>query len=133
MFEESPFLIDVLASATHKGNCFKETVAEPLATIKGDYEFSFPLQNLKEIILGLNGYEEEVMSKMDDWPNGSTSTFPMSLVGLKKRSSFFGRSFFGRQPKLSNKDSIHSLFLFLFLYTYLFLFLIAGMKILVVF
>ena len=41
MFEESPFLIDVLASASHKGDCFEEIVAKPLATIKGDYEFIF--------------------------------------------------------------------------------------------
>ena len=69
MFEESPFLIDVLAFAAHKGNCFEEIVAEPLATIKGDFEFIFRLQNLEEIILEMNGYKEEVMSKMDDWPN----------------------------------------------------------------
>ena len=78
----TPFLIDVLASTAHKGNCFEEIVAEPLATIKGNSEFIFPLQHLEEIILELNGYKEEVMSKMDDWPNGSTSTFPMSLAGL---------------------------------------------------
>ena len=65
-------------------------MAEPLATIKGDSEFISLLQNLEDIILELNGYKEEVMSKMDDWPNGSTSTFPMSLDGLKKRSIFFG-------------------------------------------
>ena len=35
MFEESPFLIDVLASAAHKGDCFEEIVVEPLSTIKG--------------------------------------------------------------------------------------------------
>ena len=57
-------------------------MVEPLATIKGDYEFLFPILTMKEIILELNSYEEEVMSKMDDWPNGSTITFPMSLVGL---------------------------------------------------
>ena len=56
MFEESPFLIDVFASAAHKRNCFEEIVAEPLATIKGDYEFLSLLQNLEEIVL----------SKMDD-------------------------------------------------------------------
>ena len=70
------------ACTAHKGNCFEEIVAEPLATIKGNSEFIFPLQHLEEIILELNGYKEEVMSKMDDWPNGSTSTFPMSLAGL---------------------------------------------------
>ena len=57
-------------------------MAEPLATITGDYEFLFPIQTMEKIILELNGYEEEVLSKMDDWPNGSTSTFPMSLGGL---------------------------------------------------
>ena len=82
MFEESPFLIDVLASATHKEDCFEGIVFEPLATIKGDYEFLSPLQNLEEVILELNGYKEEVLSNMDDWPNGSTSTFLMSLPGL---------------------------------------------------
>ena len=34
MFEESPFLIDVLASAAHKGDCFEEIVAEPLLGFK---------------------------------------------------------------------------------------------------
>ena len=82
MFEESPFLIDVLASTSHKGDCFEEIVAKPLATIKGDSKFLFPLQNLEEIILELNGYKEQVLSKMDDWPNGSTNTFPISLAGL---------------------------------------------------
>ena len=82
IFEESPFIIDVLSSAAHKGDCFEEIVAEPLATIKGDYEFISPFQNLEEIILELNGYKEEVLSKMNDWPNGSISTFPMSLAGL---------------------------------------------------
>ena len=57
-------------------------MVEPLATIKRDSEFLSPLQNMEEIILELNGYKEEVLSKMDDWPNGSTDTFPMSLVGL---------------------------------------------------
>ena len=55
---------------------------EPLAIIKGDYEFLFPIQTIEEIIFELNGYEEEVLSKMDDWPNGSIITFPMSLVRL---------------------------------------------------
>ena len=82
MFEESSFLIDVLASATHKGDYFEEIVAEPLATIKGDSKFLSPFQNPEEIILELNGYKEEVMSKMDDWPNGRISTFLMSPVGL---------------------------------------------------
>ena len=82
MFEESPFLIDLLASAAHKGDYFEEIVAEPLATMKGESKFLFPLQNLEDIILELNGYKEEVLSKMDDWPNGSTSTFPMSLARL---------------------------------------------------
>ena len=82
MFVEFPLIIDVLAFASHKGDCSKEIVAEPPATIKGDFEFLSPLQNLEEIILELNGYKEEVLSKIDDWPNGSTSTFPMSLAGL---------------------------------------------------
>ena len=82
MFEESLFLIDVLASVTHKGDYFEEIVAEPLATIKGNFEFLSLLQNLEEIILELNGYKEEVLFKMDDLPNGSTSTFPMSLARL---------------------------------------------------
>ena len=74
MFEESPFIIDVLAFASHEGDYFEEVVGEP--RVKGDYEFLFPIQTMEEIILELNGYEEEVLSKMDDWPNGSTSTFP---------------------------------------------------------
>ena len=57
-------------------------MVEPSATIKGDYEFLSLLRNLEEINLELNGYKKEVMSKMDDWSNGSTSTFPMSLAGL---------------------------------------------------
>ena len=69
-------------SASHKGDCFEEIVVEPPATIKWDYEFLSPLQNLEEIILELSGYEEEVLSKMDEWPNGSTSTFSMSLGRL---------------------------------------------------
>ena len=51
MFEESPFLIDVLASTSHKGDCFEEIVAGPPSKIKGDYEFLFPLQNLEKIDL----------------------------------------------------------------------------------
>ena len=82
MFEESLFLIDVLASVAHKGDYFEEIVAEPLATIKGNFELLSLLQNLEEIILELNGYKEEVLFKMDDFPNGSTSTFPMSLARL---------------------------------------------------
>ena len=72
----------MLASASHKGHYIEEIVTEPPTTIKGDSQFISPLQNLEEIILELNGYKEEVMSKMDDWPNGSTRTFPMSLAGL---------------------------------------------------
>ena len=72
----------MFASASHKGDCFEEIVDEPPATIKGDYEFLSPLQNLEEIILELNGYEKKVLSKMDDWSNESTNTFPMSLAGL---------------------------------------------------
>ena len=82
MFEQSPLSINVFASASHKGDCFEEIVAEPPATIKGDYEFLSPLQNLEEIILELNGYENKVLSKMDDWSNESTSTCPMSLARL---------------------------------------------------
>ena len=63
-------------------HCFEEIVAEPPTIIKLDSEFLSPLQNLEEIILELSGYEEEVLSKMDEWPNGSTSTFSMSLTGL---------------------------------------------------
>ena len=90
MFEQSPLSINVFTSTSHRGNCFEEIVAEPPAIIKGDFEFLSPLQSLKEKILELNGYEEEVLSKMNDWSNGSTSTFPMSLAGLYKRSSFLG-------------------------------------------
>ena len=50
--------------------------------IKGDYEFFSLIRTMEEIILELNGYKEEVLSKMDDRSNGSTSAFPMSLVGL---------------------------------------------------
>ena len=42
MFEEFPLIIDVLAFASHKGDCFEEIVVEPLATIKGIMNF-FPL------------------------------------------------------------------------------------------
>ena len=82
MFEQSPLNINVFTSTSHRGDCFEEIAAEPLAIIKGDFEFISPIQNLKENILELNGYEEEVLSKMNDWSNGSTSTFPMSLAGL---------------------------------------------------
>ena len=82
MCEQSFLSINVFASTSHKGDCFEEIMAEPPATIKMDYEFLSTLQNLEEIILELNGYKKEVMSKMDDWSNGSTNTFPMSLVGL---------------------------------------------------
>ena len=82
MFEQSPLSINVFAFASYKGDCLEENVVEPPTIIKGDYEFLSPLQNLEEIILELNGYKEEVLSKMDHWPNGSTSTFPMSLVRL---------------------------------------------------
>ena len=57
-------------------------MAEPPTIINGDFEFLSPLQSLKKNIFELNGYEEEVLSKTNDWPNGSTSTFPMSLAGL---------------------------------------------------
>ena len=82
MFEQSPLSINVFTSTLHRGDCFEEIVAEPPAIIKEDFEFISPIQNLKENILELNGYEKEVLSKMNDWSNGSTSTFPMSLAGL---------------------------------------------------
>ena len=82
MFEHSPLSTNVFASTSHKGDYFEEIVVEPPAKIKGDSEFLSPLQNLEENILELNGYKKEVMSKMDDWPNGRTSTFPMSLARL---------------------------------------------------
>ena len=66
MFEESPILIDVLASTSHKRDCFEEILVEPLATIKGDSGFLSRLKNLEEIILKLNGYKEEALCKMDD-------------------------------------------------------------------
>ena len=72
----------VFTSTSHRGDCFEEIVVEPPSIIKEDFEFLSPLQILKENILELNGYEEEVLSKMNDWSNGSTSTFPMSLAGL---------------------------------------------------
>ena len=81
-FEQSPLSINVFTSTSHRGDCFEEIVAEPPAIIKGDFEFISPIQNLKENILKMNGYKEEVLSKMNDWPNGRTSTFPMSLAGL---------------------------------------------------
>ena len=76
MLEESPLFTDLLALASHKGDYFDEIVAESLATINS------PIQNLEENNFELNGYEEEVLFKMDDWSNGSTSTFPMSISGL---------------------------------------------------
>ena len=72
----------MFSSASQKGDCFEEIVAEPPATIKGDSEFLSPLQSLEEIILELNDCEKKVLSKMDEWSNGSTSTFLMSLDGL---------------------------------------------------
>ena len=82
MFEQPPLSINVFTSTSHRGDCFEEIVAEPPAIIKEDFEFISPIQNLKENILELNGYKEAVLSKMNDWPNGSTSTFPMSLATL---------------------------------------------------
>ena len=82
MFEQSPLSINVFASASHKGDYFEEIVAEPPTIIKGDYEFLSLFQTMEEITLELNGYEKKVLSKMDDWSNGRTSTFPMSLAGL---------------------------------------------------
>ena len=82
MFEQSPLSINVFTSTSHRRDCFEEIVAEPPTIIKWDFEFLSPLQNLEEIILDMNGYEKKVLSKMDDWSIGSTSTFPMSLDGL---------------------------------------------------
>ena len=82
MFEQSPLSINVFASTSHKGDCFEEIVAKPPAIINRDYEFLSPFQNMEEIILEMNGYKEKVLSKMDDWPNGSTSIFPVSLAEL---------------------------------------------------
>ena len=56
----------MFASASHKGDYFEEIMAEPSTIIKGDYEFLPPIQILEEIILELNGYEEEALSKLDD-------------------------------------------------------------------
>ena len=82
MFEQSPLSINVFTSTSHRGDCFEEIMAEPPAIIKGDFEFLSPLKNLEEIILDLNGYKNKVLSRMDDWSIGSTSTFPMSLARL---------------------------------------------------
>ena len=46
MFEESPFIIDVLAFASHKGDYIEKIVAEPLVKIKEDYEFLSPIQTM---------------------------------------------------------------------------------------
>ena len=72
----------MFASVSHKWDYFEEIAAEPPTTIKGDYEFLSPLQNLEEIIHKLNGYEKKVLSKLDDWSNESTSTFPKSIARL---------------------------------------------------
>ena len=69
----------MFSSASHKGDYFEEIVAEPPAIIKGGYEFLSSFQTMEEIALELNGYENKVLSKMDDWSNESTSTFPMSM------------------------------------------------------
>ena len=66
MFEKSPLIKDVFTLESHKRDYFEEIVAKPLATIKGDFEFLSLIQNLEENIIELNGYEEEVLSKMDD-------------------------------------------------------------------
>ena len=66
MFEQSPLSINEFTSTSHRGDNFEEIVAEPPAIIKGDFEFLSPLQSLKENILKLNGYEEEVLSMMND-------------------------------------------------------------------
>ena len=54
MFEQFPLSINVVASTSHKGDCFEEIMVEPPATIKMDIEFISPLQNLEKIILELN-------------------------------------------------------------------------------
>ena len=72
----------MLAFASHKGDCFEEILVEPPATIKEDHEFLSPIQTMEEIILELNGDEEEVLFKMDDRSDGSSSTFLMSLAVL---------------------------------------------------
>ena len=64
-FEQSPLSINVFTSISHRGDYFEEIVAEPPSIIKGDFEFLSPLQSLKENILELNGYEEEVLCKMN--------------------------------------------------------------------
>ena len=81
-FEQSPLSINVFTSTSHREDCFEEIVAESPSIVKGDFEFISPLQSLKQNILELNGYEEEVLFKMNDWLNGSTSTFPMSIARL---------------------------------------------------
>ena len=72
----------MFTSTSHRDDCFEEIVAKPPAIIKGHFEFISTIQNLKENILERNGYEEGVLCKMNEWSNGSTSTFPMSLAGL---------------------------------------------------
>ena len=47
-FEQSPLSINVFTSTSHRGDCFEKIVAEPLAIIKGDFEFLSPLHSLKE-------------------------------------------------------------------------------------
>ena len=47
MLEESPLFTDLLALASHKGDYFEEIMVEPLATIKGDFEFLSLIQNLE--------------------------------------------------------------------------------------
>ena len=59
MLNESLFLVYVLASIAHKGDCFEEIVVEPLPAIKGDSEFISPLQNLEEIILEMNSLKRK--------------------------------------------------------------------------
>ena len=66
VFEQSPLSINVFTSTSHRWDCFEEIVAEPPAIINGDFEFISPIQNLREIIFELDGYKEEVLSKMND-------------------------------------------------------------------
>ena len=75
MFEQSPLSINVFTSTSHRGDCFEEIVVEPPSIIKEDFEFFSPLQILKENILELNGHEEEVLFKMNDWSNGTLVLF----------------------------------------------------------
>ena len=79
MFEQSSLSINVFAS---KGDCFEEIVAEPSATIKGDYEFLYPLQRLEEIIHELNGCEKKVLTHPRPLLAAGVSTTPQKSQSL---------------------------------------------------